>query len=257
MGLWQPVAECCSPRKMLFVCSSFSTNSMFFKEQIGLWCGVGQTCKNQTLLPWIFFKKHRERCCWRSCYHESIMVSLLSLPEVFKMKSGKVWGSTWQLCRVLTLGVRLSAALRANGCPLKAGDGSGIGQPWRGQVRAECGQAAGWEAGGQAQRQLGWGHWSMSHSLLSLQQLGAEVHQPGIGSYLLESWLRAHSRLPLLFQNRPFMWPFQSLFLLTGQTSSKCQHTEEVEKLVYRREKRGRRRKTKPKLFHNVCIPMS
>lgn len=210
---------------------------------------------------YIFFKKHRERCCWRSCYHESSMVSLFSLPEVFEMKSGKVWGSTWQLCRVLTLGVRLNTALRAKGC-LKVGDGSGIGWRWRGQkargeVRAKCGQAAGWEAGGQAQKQLGSGHRSMSHSHVSLQQLGAEMHQPGTGSYLLESWLRARSRLPLLFQNRPFMWPFQSLFLLTGQTSSKCQHTEEVEKLVYRREKRGRRRKTKPKLFHSVCIPMS
>lgn len=41
-----------------------------------------------------------------------------------------------------------------------------------------------------------------------------------------------------------------ALFLLTGQTSSKCQHTEEVEKLVYRREKGGRKKKkTKPKLF--------
>lgn len=72
-------------------------------------------------------------------------------------------------------------------------------------MRAECGQAAGREAGGQAQKQLGWGHGSLSHSYLRLQQLGAEMHQPGTGSYLLESWLRAHSRLPLLFQNRPFM----------------------------------------------------
>lgn len=193
MGLWQPVAECCSPRKMLFVCSSFSTNSMFFKEQIGLWCGVGQTCKNQTLLPWIFFKKHRERCCWRSCYHESIMVSLLSLPEVFKMKSGKVWGSTWQLCRVLTLGVRLSAALRANGCPLKAGDGSGIGRPCRGQGTGE-----GWVWAGCWVR--GWGTGTEAAGLGTLVHESQPLESPAAGGWgaparhwELPAWVLAES----------------------------------------------------------------
>lgn len=70
--------------------------------------------------------------------------------------------------------------------------------PWRGEGQVRVGRwGRGWETGAGVQ-----GHESQPPNF---QQLAAEGHGSCTSSYLLESWLRACSRLPLLFQNRPFM----------------------------------------------------